>query len=77
MSNYGYAPGDEGWRDDRKEELAEELRKLLATFPPGPYVEVDGTYPGIRIRGTNYLSDDDLGRLVEQADEVFARVTEQ
>jgi len=71
--NYGYPPGD------RDEELAERLTEELDIkrgWSPRakiPYIEVDGLYPGVRIRRITHLSEK-MSELLDLADKIYLEV---
>jgi len=64
--NYGYCPT----ANDKKllADLSSELRLPIGPAGDGPYLELNGLYPGVRIRGITGLTDQEIDRLVEQAD---------
>lgn len=79
--NYGYNNTTNGWAESRKLILAQELSKVL-NIPiqneigykndgKSPYIEVDGSYEGVRIRRITYLSEEEHDKLVEEADRIY------
>jgi hypothetical protein len=79
--NYGYDQSSPGWRPSRAAQLAERLRPIAASFEDAysmrPYIEVDGLYPGVRIRRITHLSDEQRQELVGIADGIYDRVMGQ
>ena len=82
MVNYGYNEKCKNWNEDKKQELAEELSKVLK-IPIGYvsgfgnlYIEIDGLYKGVRIRHMTQLSDEQVERIVDKADDVYDKVME-
>lgn len=80
--NYGYNKTSKNWKEDRKVILATELAKTLkmnimnkfGSFDNdgfSPYIEVDGSYGGVRIRRITNLSEKDAKKLVEDADKIY------
>lgn len=90
MVNYGYNSVTAKWNENRKYDLAEELRKLLLELKltrntkleeeeythdfPEPYVEVDGMYGGVRIRKITELTDEQQSKLIKKADEIYLKI---
>ena len=76
--NYGYDCDTVGWRRDKVAELAKELSELCENYEDkngmNPYIEVDGLYPGIRLRRLTHLSDEDQEDLVREADKLFDKI---
>jgi len=70
MVNYGY--DCVGWSAAAKEELATELANLVRGLKDkngnGPTIEVDGTYPGVRIRKLTWFSAEEIDRISDLAD---------
>lgn len=91
MVNFGYGPGMKYWKDKKKHELAEALRKLLLEQKltrneeievdgvmshdfPEPYIEVDGLYPGVRIRKITALTKDQEDALITAAEKIYLEI---
>jgi hypothetical protein len=76
LVNYGY--DCIGWTPDAKEELASELAKIAETFKDQhgktPTIEVNGTYPGVRIRKMTWLTEEQILELTDQADRTASYV---
>lgn len=76
MVNYGY--DCVGWSAAAKEELATELANLVRGLKDkngnGPTIEVDGTYPGVRIRKLTWFSAEEIERITDQADRIASTV---
>ena len=80
MVNYGYNKGTEGWKEDKKITLAFKLSKRLS-IPIGYvagfhnlYIEVDGTYGGVRIRHMSHLTEEQDKELTEKSDKIYEEV---
>lgn len=83
--NYGYNKSTPLWKEDRKWILAEELEKALH-FPIetgnkdykndgiSPYIEVDGSYEGVRIRRITHLSSKQYDKVTIEADRIYELV---
>lgn len=80
MVNYGYGPGCQNWKESRKQLLAEKLSQELPAkigWTPGggsPYIEVDGLYPGVRIRKITNIATEDQKELIKRADKIYDEV---
>jgi hypothetical protein len=76
MVNYGYEC--KGWTAQKKEQLASELAVLLRpysrTMNPGPIIEVDETYPGVRMRKLTWIPEAELTALVAKADDIYDQI---
>ncbi len=78
--NYGYTPDSKNWDESKKVILAgrliTELRLNSLWIPGGnkPYVEIDGLYPGVRIRNLTHLYDDARVELCKKADKIYDEV---
>lgn len=75
MVNYGYEC--RGWSAEKKERLAVEWAKLLrpySTMSPCPQVEVDDTYPGVRMRRLTWIPEAELTALVAKADDIYDQI---
>lgn len=76
--NYGYDSGSPNWHMGRVEELANALTKLCKSYKDKngmqPYVEVDGLYPGVRIRRMTHLTDEQQDELVMKADKLYDKI---
>ena len=78
--NYGYNKDTKGWKEDRKELLANRLAQELdldTEWKAGgtaPYVEVDNLYQGVMIRKITYLSEKESKELIKKADNIYADV---
>ena len=78
--NYGYDDTTAGWDPRRSGDLAVALQALVATDPAfdppatyrRPYVEVDGFYPGVRVRSLTRVAD--MDRAVKLLDATYDRV---
>ena len=76
MVNYGFEC--KGWRAEKKEELAEEWAKLLRPYSkmqPCPTVEVDGAYPGVRMRKLTWIPEKELDELIAKADAIYDKIS--
>ena len=84
--NYGYGPGDKGWKEEKISDLAEGLDGLLGLyqkeferrgekwpFPP-PEVEVNRLYRGVRLRKLTHLGEAAIDELCVLADQVYSKV---
>lgn len=81
--NYGYAKGCLGWKPGKKAELAKRLTAMLQEQDWGdptlteqylPYLEVDGLYPGVRIRHITHLTPRQQRDLVAKSDAIYDEV---
>ena len=78
--NYGYTPDSKNWDETKKVILAGRLiteLRLKSLWIPGedkPYVEIDGLYPGVRIRKITYLSSKEKQELCKKADRIYDEV---
>jgi hypothetical protein len=78
--NYGWDETSRGWKESRKDELIEALCKELPIADhkvlggTSPYLEVDGLYPGVRLRRLTNLADDDMEEFVKRAEKIYMRV---
>ena len=78
--NYGYNESSKYWKEDKKQELAKRLSKelkILIGYVAGfgnLYLEIDGSYGGVRIRHMTQLTDKEIDELVEKADKVYDEV---
>lgn len=75
MVNYGYEC--KGWSAEKKKKLASEWAKLLrpyAKMQPCPTIEVDETYPGVRMRKLTWIPQDELESLIVKADAIFDKI---
>ena len=76
LVNYGY--DCVGRTADAKEELASELAKIAVTFTDRngktPTIEVDESYPGVRIRRMTWLTEEQILELTDQADRIASYV---
>lgn len=66
--NYGYEP------TEKDSDLADMLAKMLcAKWPQYPEIkiEVNGMYPGVRLRNITRLTSDEMDKLVEDADAIY------
>lgn len=76
MVNYGY--DCKGWPVEVKRDLAKALENLIAgrldTNGRPAEIELDGTYPGVRIRKLTWFKPQEIGDIVAQADEIHARM---
>lgn len=78
MVNYGYDCPN--WSAERKERLASEWAKLLkpyATMTPCPTIEVDGLYPGVRMRKLTWIPEDELMEIITKADAIYDEIAEK
>lgn len=79
--NYGWDNESPYW-DGRKAFLLVEVLSEKLNIPIGwsinnsgkPYLEINGLYPGVRIRKLTNLSDDELRELSKKADEIYLDV---
>lgn len=78
MVNYGYDRTIQGYKPEKEKELQYELSLFVSQFRDSngqvPYVELNGLYPGVRIRRITHLSEEGSKELVKGADEIFKRV---
>lgn len=78
--NYGY--DCDRWKIDRKVALFNALVDILSldrAWTPAwetPYLELDGLYPGVRIRRITHLTEAAREDLVERADRIYRAFTE-
>ena len=76
MVNYGYDCKD--WPVEAKRELAKELEKLIDVRLDAngrqAEIELDGTYPGVRIRKLTWFKPQEIDDIVNQADGIHARL---
>lgn len=76
--NYGYNNQTPGWKEGRSDKLARKLRvlclKFLDSHKMHPYVEINGLYEGVRIRRITHLADDEMEKLIDQADAIYKEV---
>ena len=79
MVNYGY--DCQGWSEAAKNELADELRKLVANVRDRngrqPEVEVNGTYGGVRIRKLTWLTEEQIDKLTIDADAIVDKIAKK
>lgn len=78
MVNYGYECKD--WTAEEKENLANELAKLIKPFEglkPCPTIEVDQAYPGVRMRKLTWIPEKDLDVITEKADQIHDYLDER
>ena len=78
MVNYGYEC--KGWSAEEKERLASELAKLLRPYDkmsPSPTIEVDGTYPGVRMRKLTWIPENELDELIAKADAIVDKIAKE
>lgn len=79
MVNYGF--DCVRWTKAEKLELAREVEKILPEYVDAngriPEVEVDGTYPGVRIRKLTWLTDAQILELTEHVDRIYTQVRVQ
>ena len=73
--NYGYPP------TKKDAELARRISIALEDFPPDdrgdrPYVEVNGSYRGVRIRRLTHYGDDVVNAIVNVCDHIHKEITE-
>jgi CxxC motif-containing protein len=77
--NYGY--DCQGWSEAAKNELADELRKLVANVRDRngrqPEVEVNGTYGGVRIRKLTWLTEEQIDKLTIDADAIVDKIAKK
>lgn len=88
MVNYGYNKSCKGWNEAKKDELAKCIEELMQTkgyctdfFDPKregftPFLEVNGSYGGVRIRAITHLSDKAKDELIGEADKIYKEVME-
>lgn len=80
--NYGYDKDTPGWKEDRKQLLAEMLAKKLPAHlgrmvgGVTPYIEVDGLYEGVRIRKITNIATEDRDSFIARADKIYHEVME-
>lgn len=83
--NYGYTPDSPNWKPRRVDALVKALKAIVEDYSPDhggekygdtqrPYVEVNGLYPGVRIRRITNLSEADCDKLVQRCDEAYEKV---
>ena len=76
MVNYGYEC--KGWSKAEKEKLADGLVDLIMpyqTMNVPPEIEVDGAYPGVRMRKLTWIPENELNELIAKADAIHKRMT--
>lgn len=90
MVNYGYDPGIRAWDESKKGILANSLQELVDQIKKGskteladacmssdgkaPYIEVNGMYPGVRIRKITHLNDEQQRELITKADLIYTEI---
>jgi hypothetical protein len=76
--NFGYDRSVDGWREDRKDQLATELAVIAYSYTDAhgmkPYVEIDGLYDGVRIRRMTHLTQEEYWELVRRAEEAYTKI---
>ena len=71
--NYGYQPtAFDG-------ELAERMSNYLLSLPPDskgrhPYIEVNGLYPGVRIRRITHYPEEIQDKIIKNCDALYREV---
>jgi hypothetical protein len=68
--NYGYVP------TEHDEEIAAVLKDMVAKLPEDergqrPYIEVNETYPGVRIRRITHYTDEQRESIIKKADAIY------
>jgi hypothetical protein len=75
MVNYGF--DCVGWSMEKKMRLAAEWGKLLrpySSMTPPPIIEVDGAYPGVRMRKLTWIPEGELNELIAKADAAYDKI---
>ena len=81
--NYGFNSNSENWKEEKKNELFCELKKLTdkiySKLPvkkriTAPYIEINGLYDGVRIRRITHLEDKTCNSLIEQAEKIYEKI---
>lgn len=78
--NYGYNQNTRQWDETKKDDLAVMLGRLCAAgdyedkYGMRPYVEIDGLYPGVRIRRITHLTAEQESSLITEADKIYDSV---
>ena len=75
LVNYGYEC--KGWSRMQKERLANELIELIMpyqTMNAPPEIEIDGAYPGVRLRKLTWIPEKELDELIAKADAIYDKI---
>lgn len=80
---YQFTPQSEGWKQNKKDELATELARelklpkaychLVGQFP---FIEVDRFHNDVTISRVTHLTDKQREKIVEKADRIYEKVME-
>jgi hypothetical protein len=85
MASYGFGDYNEGWKESKKDTLAEELMVLVEDMEcegkfiglkqgQKPYVQVDEPYRGVAIMNIAFLKKEYRHELIERADKRYLTV---
>jgi hypothetical protein len=85
MASYGFGDYNEGWKESKKDTLAEELMELVEDIEregkfiglkqgQRPYVQVDEPYRGVAIMNIAFLKKEYQNELIERADKRYLTV---
>ncbi|HZA71096.1 MAG TPA: hypothetical protein VE548_15485 [Nitrososphaeraceae archaeon] len=85
MASYGFGNNNVGWKESRKNKLAEILKGLLQDMEgegkfigliqgQKPYVQIDEPSRGVTIMNITYLTREFQLELIERADKKYADV---